>query len=202
MHNRKFDLVVLVLAHLFLFPVWLLLWCAIPLMIFLNDRGPIFYRQTRVGKDGELFVILKFRTMVRDADRIGPSWNVENDSRITSVGRILRRTALDELPQVLNIWKGEMSLVGPKPLAEIEFQQISKRLEGFERRTEVRPGLTGLAQVRDREDQAERKLAFDLEYIKSRSIWLDVKILTWSIMNTFLARWDRRKGKADSNQKP
>lgn len=200
--KRLFDLAVLGLAHAFLLPVWLLLWTAIPALIWLNDRGPVFYRQERIGKDGKPFTIRKFRTMVPDADKTGPVWNVENDPRVTRIGRLLRRTALDELPQVLNIWKGEMSLVGPKPLAVAEFTYLCERIPGFSRRTGSVPGLTGLAQLYNREDEAERKLVLDLEYIERCSLWLDLKILVLSVLNTAMARWDNRQGKNAQHRPP
>jgi len=114
-YKRGFDLTILVIAHCLLLPLWLILWTAIPLIIWLGDRGPVFYKQKRVGRDGDVFTILKFRTMVPEADRMGPSWTTVGDPRVTRAGRILRRTALDELPEILSIWKGEMSLVGPEP---------------------------------------------------------------------------------------
>ena len=121
--------------------------------------------------------------MIPDAERdTGAVWSTSNDPRVTQVGRILRWTALDELPQLLNIWKGEMSLVGPRAERPELHEKFVGEITGFERRLEVRPGLTGLAQV---------KGAYDLEYIQKMSLWLDVKLILISIRNTLLAKWDR-----------
>ena len=194
-YQRWFDLAVLILAHLLLFPLWLLLWALIPLLIWTEDRGPIFYRQQRMGKDGKPFTILKFRTMVPDADRKGPAWTTEGDPRVTGVGRLLRLTAMDELPETLSIWKGDMSLVGPRALDVQEYPWLEKQVPGFRERLRVKPGLTGLAQVYDRTDDGPTKLRYDLEYIQRISLWLDVKLLVLSVRNTLTARWDRRSGK-------
>ena len=167
----------------------------IPLSIWLADRGPVFYRQDRVGKDGRVFTILKFRTMIRDADKSGPAWTTEGDPRITSVGRILRRTALDELPGVLSIWKRDMSLVGPRALAVAEQSKLEKDIPGFDRRLCMLPGLTGMAQVYDPTDDADDKLSYDLEYLHRMGPVLDLKLVILSALNTAGARWDRRDAK-------
>ncbi|MCH7622054.1 MAG: sugar transferase, partial [Chloroflexi bacterium] len=164
-----------------------------------GDRGPVFYRQKRVGKNGRIITIVKFRTMVLDADRKGPAWTTDGDPRVTRVGKILRRTALDELPEVLSIWKRDMSLVGPRALDVEEHQSLEKQIPGFEGRLEVLPGLTGLAQVYDRSDDAHDKFRYDLEYLDRMSPWLDMRLLVLSLLNTLGARWDRRSGKAQTN---
>ena len=117
-YKRPFDLTIIVLAHILLFPLFVILWIGIPLVIWLGDRGTIYYVQERVGRSGRRFNVIKFRTMVRDAEsRTGPVWAAEQDSRATRVGlpRFLRTFRLDELPQVINILRGEMSIVGPRP---------------------------------------------------------------------------------------
>ena len=199
MYKRPFDLGVLILAHLFplLIPVWLLLWTLIPLLVWLEDRGPIFYRQRRIGKDGRTFIVLKFRTMVVDAETAtGPVWASDQDPRITRVGRLLRRTALDELPQVINILKGEMSFVGPRSERPELHEEFVRELPAFQHRLQVRPGLTGLAQVNgDYNLPPGEKLKYDLDYIARMSLGLDVKLILISLRNTLLARWDRRSGK-------
>ena len=138
-------------------PVWVLLWIAIPLAIWLADRGPIFYRQKRAGRGGKAFTVLKFRTMVKDADDKGPAWTLDDDRRLTPLGRLLRKTALDELPQLFSIWTGDMSLVGPRALDYEEQQLLETQISGFASRLRVRPGLTGLAQVYDQRDEAHTK---------------------------------------------
>jgi lipopolysaccharide/colanic/teichoic acid biosynthesis glycosyltransferase len=135
MYKRAFDLVVLLLAHLLLFPVFLLLWTVIPTLIWLSDRGPILYRQQRGGRHGQIFTILKFRTMVNHADQLGPPWTLEDwIQRVTRVGRFLRRTALDELPQTINMLRGEMSLVGPRPYPLKQQRLLEELPPGFSAR--------------------------------------------------------------------
>jgi lipopolysaccharide/colanic/teichoic acid biosynthesis glycosyltransferase len=134
--------------------------------------------------------------MVVGADKLGPSWTLEADRRVTRVGRILRKTALDELPQVLSMWKGDLALVGPRALATNEQAALETAIPGFSKRLQVRPGLTGLAQVYNVTDAPETKLQYDLRYIAAMSPWLDVKLLTLSVFNTLFVRWDKRSGKA------
>ena len=194
-YKSWFDPTVLVLAHILLLPLWLLLWTIIPILILLGDRGPIFYKQDRVGKSGRIFTVFKFRTMVPDAEDKGAAWTMDQDPRVTKVGKLLRRTALDELPEVLNIWKGDMSLVGPRALDVVEQQSLEKLIVGFEKRLQVRPGLTGLAQIYDPKDDAHEKFYYDLEYLQRMNPWLDVKLLVLSVRNTLWVNWDRRSGK-------
>jgi lipopolysaccharide/colanic/teichoic acid biosynthesis glycosyltransferase len=195
LYKRPLDLTILLAAHLALAPVFLVLWVLLPLLVWLEDRGPVFYGQQRPGKSGKLFTVLKFRTMVVNADKIGPAWTQDKDARITRVGRILRRTALDELPSVLSIWKGDMSFVGPRALPVKEQQFLETQIPDFAVRLNVRPGLTGMAQVYDREDDAPTKLRYDLEYIRRMSLLLDIKLILLSARNTVMGRWDVRTGK-------
>jgi lipopolysaccharide/colanic/teichoic acid biosynthesis glycosyltransferase len=194
-YKRWFDLSVLVLAHILLLPLWIVLWTVIPLMIWLEDRGSVFFRQQRMGKDGKPFRIIKFRTMVVDAEQQGPAWTTDDDPRITRVGRILRRTALDELPEVISIWRGDMSFVGPRALDLDEQSALEGLIPGFEKRLGVRPGLTGLAQIYDKTDDPHEKYRFDMEYLQSLSPFLDTRLVFLSIWNTVFARWDHRSGK-------
>lgn len=194
-YKRVFDLFVLIIAHILLLPVWLLVWVVIPVSIYLEDKGPVFYRQKRIGKEGKEFIVYKFRTMIKDAEEVGPKWTAEGDPRLTKVGKILRKTALDELPSLLSILKGEMSFVGPRALAVEEQRLLEKKIRGFDKRLQVCPGLTGLAQVYNPDDDPYLKLHYDLEYIKSMSLWLDIKLIFISIWNTVTGKWDSRKGK-------
>ena len=194
-YKRLFDLVVLVVAHVALAPIFLILWAVVPLLIWLEDRGPVFYSQQRPGKGGRLFTVRKFRTMIVDADQRGPAWKTDGDPRVTRVGRLLRRTAMDELPGVLSIWKGDMSLVGPRALPIEEQKLLEEQIPGFDERLQIRPGLTGLAQVYNDDDEARAKLQFDREYMRSMNPVLDAKLLFLSVANTLLARWDTRVGK-------
>lgn len=194
-YKRPFDLLILILAHLLLFPVWVVLWMLIPLCIWLEDRGPVFYVQQRTGRNGRLFTLVKFRTMVSRPAHVGLPWTFDNDSRITRVGRLLRSTALDELPQVISMWKGDMGVVGPRALSAREQRLIERDMPEFRERLRVRPGLTGPAQIYDSFDDAEIKLRYDLEYIEGMNPWLDIKLLLLSLRNTLMGRWDRRSGK-------
>jgi len=144
--------------------------------IKLEDRGPVVYRQPRVGKQGVEFELLKLRTMVVGAERQGAGYAVgEDDPRITRVGRGLRRLSLDELPQLWNVLRGEMSLVGPRPTLAYQVEQYTPRQR---RRLEVKPGLTGWAQVHGRAALPwEERIELDLWYVEHQSAWLDLKIL-------------------------
>ncbi len=146
------------------------------LAIKLEDRGPVLYRQTRVGQDGRDFELLKLRTMVVGAERLGAGYAVnEGDIRITRVGRLLRRLSLDELPQLWNVVRGEMSLIGPRPTLRYQVERYTPRQR---RRLEVKPGITGWAQVHGRASLpwAER-IELDVWYVEHRSPWLEAKIL-------------------------
>jgi len=170
--KRLFDLGVAGFLLLLLSPLFLVAAFAVKL----GSRGPVFYRQTRIGRGGRDFRILKFRSMVADADRIGPHSTAVGDSRITGVGRVLRRTSLDELPQLWNVLRGDMSLVGPRP--DLPEQMGLYAPEERELRHSVRPGMTGLAQVRIRhEGTIEERKALDLEYVRRAGLLLDLRIL-------------------------
>ncbi len=194
-YKRPFDLFILIVSHILLAPLFLLLWTVVPILVWLEDRDPVFYTQKRKGKDGRVFTLMKFRTMVSGSEHLGPRWTTERDRRVTRIGKLLRRTALDELPELISVWRGDMSFVGPRPLDEGEQSLLEEKVAGFEERLLVSPGLTGLAQVYDREDLADVKLKYDLEYIRRMNPLLDMKLLLLSVRNTLLARWDRRMGK-------
>jgi lipopolysaccharide/colanic/teichoic acid biosynthesis glycosyltransferase len=188
-YKRPYDLVVLAFAHLALLPVWLVLWTAIPLAIWLEDRGPIFFRQRRVGKNGEEFVFLKFRTMVVDAESSGLV-TADRDERITGVGRLLRRTALDELPQVVNILRGDMSFVGPRALPTQMHVDAVKEEPQFSRRLQMTPGLTGIAQLYlPRHCAPRRRLGYDLLYVRRAGLWLDIRLMLRAAWNTVTGSW-------------
>jgi lipopolysaccharide/colanic/teichoic acid biosynthesis glycosyltransferase len=146
------------------------------LAIKLEDRGPVFYKQQRVGKDGADFELLKLRTMIVGAERVGAGYAVDaGDTRITRVGRVLRRLSFDELPQLWNVVRGEMSLIGPRPTLRYQVERYTPRQR---RRLEVKPGITGWAQVNGRAalPWAER-IELDVWYVEHRSPWLDTRIL-------------------------
>jgi len=146
------------------------------LAIKLSDRGPVLYRQTRVGKDGVDFDLLKLRTMVVGAERQGAGYAVdEGDPRITPVGRVLRRLSLDELPQLWNVVRGEMSVIGPRPTLRYQVERYTPHQR---RRLEVKPGITGWAQVHGRATLPwQERIELDVWYAEHRSPWLDLKIL-------------------------
>ncbi|MBI4219171.1 MAG: sugar transferase [Chloroflexi bacterium] len=196
-YKRPLDLAILLSAHLLLAPVWLLVWILVPAAVWLEDRGPVFYRQRRVGYKGREFNVLKFRTMVPDAEKhTGPVWAARDDVRVTKVGRILRKTALDELPQVINILRGDMSFVGPRSERPELHAKFVREIPDFEKRLAVRPGLTGAAQVNGAYDlPPAEKLKYDLGYIDRMSLWTDCRLVFLSIAKTLSLGWDRRGGK-------
>lgn len=181
-YKRILDSAILILSVIFAFPLWLLLWTLIPLCIWLSDRGPVFYVQERVGQEGRVFRMFKFRTMIVNAENAtGAVRATAHDPRITGVGRVLRRTHLDEAPQVINVLRREMSLVGPRP-ERPEETATNLGIPGFELRLRVRPGIAGLAQVRGRSDISLRnKFRYDNLYIENLCPWMDVKLLVKSL---------------------
>ena len=178
-----FDLVAGVLGLIVLSPVFLVVNCA----IVINDPGPVFFRQKRIGKDGKTFEILKFRTMVQNAEKIGDGLVVqtEDDPRITKVGRLLRKTSLDELPQLLNIVKGEMSLIGPRPPVTYHpYNGYENYPEKAKLRFKMRPGITGLAQVEKRNSATwDERIEIDVKYVENFSMLLDIKIFFKTFMS-------------------
>jgi exopolysaccharide biosynthesis polyprenyl glycosylphosphotransferase len=158
-----------------------LLFPLVALTIKLDSSGPILFRQKRMGKGGRLFDVVKFRTMIQDAEREGAQWAVEGDTRVTAVGGLLRKTRIDELPQLWNVLKGEMSLVGPRPERPEFVEELLEKIPFYETRHLVKPGLTGWAQINFRygasADDAMEKLQYELYYIKNRSVLLELSIL-------------------------
>lgn len=168
-----FSLVLL----LILFPILLI----VAILVKITSEGPVFYQQIRTGEHGVPFAILKFRTMVKDAEKLGVKWAEKDDPRITKIGRFLRKTRLDELPQLINILRGDMSFIGPRPERPEFDETLSTSIPYWRLRYLVKPGLTGWAQVNfdygaSIEDSQE-KLKYDLYYIKNFSFYLDLKIV-------------------------
>jgi len=189
-YRRPFDLALLVTAHIVLLPFWVLVWLLVPVAIWLEDRGPVFFRQKRYGLNGRVFHLLKFRSMVRDADKIGAGWTAAGDPRVTRVGRLLRRTALDEVPQVINILKGDMGLVGPRALPVAMHDEALKVEPRFAERLGIRPGGASLALLYGpRHCSPRRRLRYDLLYIEKASLWLDVRILLMATWLALTGRW-------------
>ncbi len=177
--KRIFDLALCIPALIVLSPVFAIA----AISIGLTGKGPIIFRQERAGINGKPFVFLKFRTMRTDADPYGASPKSGSDPRLTGIGRFLREYSLDELPQLVNILKGEMSMVGPRPLY---VSQIAEWNERQRRRLEVKPGLTGLAQVSGRgELTVEEKLELDVRYVETASFGLDCRIILATVCQVF-----------------
>ncbi|WP_343225767.1 sugar transferase [Nitratireductor aquimarinus] len=192
--KRTFDIVFSILVLFFLLPAF----AAISLCILISDGRPVFYRQKRIGRDGRVFDCLKFRTMRRDADRLlkelldkNPvllqEWRacqkLRDDPRIHPIGRFLRVSSLDELPQFVNVLKGEMSVVGPRPIVEDEMVRYGERINDY---LLMKPGITGLWQVSGRNDTSyDQRVGLDVHYFQNRTTWLDLKIV-WRTVGVFL----------------
>ena len=180
------------------------IWAVLALLIQSEDKGPVFFGQERVGEGGRIFRVLKFRSMIVDAEaKVGALQASEHDPRVTRIGRIMRSTAMDELPQLWNIFRGDMSFVGPRALrpGEIEAggdgQHVAMEdIAGYVERTSVRPGLTGIAQIYAPRDVARRhKFKYDAIYVKQQSFALDVRLILLSFWITFRGKWEVRGSK-------
>ncbi len=176
--KRITDILFALFILLALAPVWLI----IAMAIRFDSKGPVFYVQRRVGRDGKEFSMIKFRSMVQGAEKMsGPVWAKYNDSRVTRVGRFLRRLRLDEIPQFFNVLKGNMSLVGPRPERPFFVEKFKAAISLYGRRLRIRPGITGWAQVKGDYDQTlenvKEKLEYDLFYLENMSLRMDLKIL-------------------------
>lgn len=209
--KRTLDIIGAITGLIVFSPVWLI----VPILIKLDSPGPVLYSQTRVGVNrrkrdrrclhrvdntekrrverrqedffGKPFRVLKFRTMVQDAEKLsGPVWATKDDNRITRLGRILRKSRLDEVPQFVNILRGDMSLVGPRPERPNFVRDLSTKVDDYSHRLSVKPGLTGLAQVENGYDSSvdsvTEKVRFDLHYIRNWSIWSDMKIIARTVV--------------------
>jgi lipopolysaccharide/colanic/teichoic acid biosynthesis glycosyltransferase len=197
MIKRTFDAALAAAGLLLSSPLWLV----IPIAIRIEDGGPIFFPQDRVGLRGRVFMALKFRSMRPDAEALtGPVQATENDPRVTRVGRLLRGTAMDELPQLVNILCGDMSFVGPRPLrpGEVDIRgdgQVTHldEIPGYQERHAVRPGLTGLAQVyAPRDISRASKFRLDRFYIQRAGFWLDLRLILLSFWITARGTWEVR----------
>ena len=195
--KRAFDLALSFAGLVVSAPVWM----AIATAIKLEDGGRVFFRQERVGRHGQPFHALKFRSMIPNAEALtGPVQATENDPRITRIGRLLRATALDELPQLWNIFAGDMSFVGPRPLRPGEADVDSDgrvvaldEIPGYAQRHQVRPGLTGLAQVyAPRDVRRAAKFRLDRLYLRNAGLCLDMKLILISFWITSRGEWERR----------
>jgi len=187
--KRGLDIALSLFGLIAFSPIWLL----ITILIFIEDGRPIFFSDERIGRGKKFYRHFKFRSMKKTAEKgTGPVWAKEGDERVTKIGKLLRATAMDELPQVFNILKGDMSFVGPRPEREFFVENFMKEIPEYEKRLSVQPGLTGMAQVYGKYDTPpEEKLKLDLEYIKKMSILLDLKLIFLSLLITLRAGWTR-----------
>jgi lipopolysaccharide/colanic/teichoic acid biosynthesis glycosyltransferase len=182
--KRCFDIFAAIIGLILLSPLFLV----VAILIKLDTEGPVFYNQERVGKNGQIFRMHKFRTMEKNAEKCtGAVWAKKDDPRVTLVGRVLRKSKIDEFPQFFNVIKGEMSLVGPRPERPCFVQRFAEIVPGYKRRHDVIPGCTGLAQLRNGYDSNPydiyRKLRYDITYIKKMGLAIDFRLL----METFLS---------------
>ena len=184
--KRFIDLFIAFFGLLICLPIWIM----VSILIKLDSKGPVFYRQKRTGKNGKIFYIIKFRSMISDAEaKTGPVWAGTKDHRVTTIGRLLRRFHFDETPQLINILKGEMSIVGPRPERPYFVEKLKEAYPFYSRRLKVRPGVTGWSQINQPFDinvkDVHQKLKFDFYYIENMSLRLDINILINTIIVVF-----------------
>lgn len=196
LNKRIFDMFLSSLGLFFSAPLWFI----ITILILLEDGMPIFYLQDRTGRGGRIFKGVKFRSMIKAAETgLGPIQAREHDARVTQIGGILRVTAMDELPQLWNIFKGDMSFVGPRALRPFEVDSEDDKVrsiwefEGAKERSSVKPGLTGIAQIlAPRDIPRSEKFKYDIWYVNNQNFWLDIKIIMFSFFITFMGKWEIR----------
>lgn len=186
--KRILDVIISFFTLLFLTPVLII----VSVIIKLDSKGPVFYRQIRVGRKGKEFQMYKFRSMIAAAEEYGPEWSGENDPRITRIGKVLRRTYIDEVPQMINVLKNEMSLIGPRPERPFFVEQLKKEIPYYYKRLTVKPGITGWAQIKHKYDSSledvKTKIQYDFYYIENMSLKLDFKIMINTIIVIFLMK--------------
>lgn len=180
--KRAIDVVGSIIAFAVLSPLFL--FAALFIKIF--SRGPVFFKQTRVGQHGKPFEIYKFRSMKIDAEKYsGPVWATKNDNRLIPGGNFLRKSKIDEIPQFINVLKGEMSIIGPRPERPFFVERLKDQVLDYEKRLKIKPGITGLAQVLHRADETindvRKKVKYDILYIKKMCLWTDVRILAKTV---------------------
>lgn len=179
--KRAFDVAASIILMIVTMPILLI----VPILIRLDGSGPVFYRQERVGLNGRPFMLTKFRSMRTDAESNGPQWAQLNDTRVTRIGRIMRKTRIDEIPQIINVLNGDMSFIGPRPERPVFVQELAAKIPFFSERHRVKPGISGWAQLHypygASIEDAKEKFQYDLYYIKNYSIFLDLIVLIQTI---------------------
>jgi len=180
--KRVFDLIASVVALLIL----LLPMAIVALLIYIESPGPVIYKQERLGQGGKPFILYKFRSMYLDAEKEKPQWAEKDDPRCTKVGKVIRLWHIDEFPQIVNILKGDMSIVGPRPERTCFYEEFERTVPGFRNRLAVQQGITGLAQINGGYDiDPAEKLKFDMIYIQNQSLWMDLKCLFKTVSVVF-----------------
>nr|WP_245622176.1 exopolysaccharide biosynthesis polyprenyl glycosylphosphotransferase [Pseudidiomarina woesei] len=186
--KRLFDILLSTIGLLAVSPILIIT----ALLIKLDSKGPVLYKQARVGLFNKEFDVIKFRSMTTDAEANGAQWASKNDARVTRVGKLLRKTRIDELPQLINVLNGEMSLIGPRPERQVFIQELEKSIPYYRFRHAVKPGITGLAQVKypygASVDDAKWKHRYDLHYIKHQTAWMDLKIVVLTVYTVLFAK--------------
>tara|TARA_B100000029_G_scaffold443023_1_gene461788 strand:+ start:838 stop:1446 length:609 start_codon:yes stop_codon:yes gene_type:complete len=190
--KRLFDLILLSISNVLLFPLLLLAVVTLSILIKLEDRGPVLYTQKRIGLNGKVFNLYKFRSMKVNAEQLtGPVLSSQFDQRQTNIGTFMRKRALDEIPQLYNLWNGDMSIVGPRPERPELVEKIIEDLPEFIARQTVKPGLTGLAQIRGKySSDPAVKLMHDQAYIHNMTPMVDIKIILESVYRTVSGKWN------------
>ena len=190
--KRLLDLIFVFIGVILFSPILIPMIIIIGICIIIEDGFPVLYSQKRLGFENKEFDLYKFRSMIKDAEKnTGPVWaDKNNDPRLTKIGKFIRKYALDEIPQLFNILKGDISLVGPRPERPELFHKFSKSLPNFKKRLLVPQGLTGLAQLIGQYDTSPKnKTRYDLIYIKNKSIFLDIKIIILSVLVSLIGNW-------------
>ncbi|MBK8984284.1 MAG: exopolysaccharide biosynthesis polyprenyl glycosylphosphotransferase [Ignavibacteria bacterium] len=186
--KRLIDISISGITLILLSPLLLL----VSILIKMTSKGPVFYKQERVGKKSEIFTIYKFRSMVIYSEEYGPEWSGENDPRITKFGKLIRKLYIDEIPQMYNVLKNEMSLIGPRPERPFFVEQLKKEIPYYYKRLSIKPGITGWAQIKHKYDTSvddvKSKLQFDFYYIENMSLKLDFKIMINTIIVIILMK--------------
>lgn len=184
--KRFMDIVLSIIGLIIMSPILLI----VSLAIKIDSKGPVIFKQERIGKDGKVFKIYKFRSMVVGAEKMGTGvYSKKGDSRVTRVGKFIRMTSIDELPQLVNILKGEMSFIGPRPVLTYHPWKYEEYTQEQLKRFEVRPGITGLAQIHGRKQvEWDKRMKYDVEYVEKLSLWQDIKIFFITIYKVILMK--------------